>query len=158
MPAIRKVTETDRPKRVDLFHYASVSQDLRSGDAMLIDTSVSTYGLGKSVIIAPVTDDQPYCVGAAQYARDASVAGAGWIPIVTRGVFDCQADGAGGGSVTAGLAVTCGGDAEAGEFRLVATGTAAEIPTAVGTSLEATGADGKAEIWLWGKFVCDSPA
>jgi len=136
-----------------MFWYTHASQDLVAGDFLQVDLDETTYGRGKTVEICPATDDQPFVVGCAKAALDASVSTDKWIEVATRGVVsNAQAH-----TDVAALSPIVSGGGNAGECRAMAAG---EEHNVVGVAYEADGATtaGEAEVWLFGKYIMDSPA
>ena len=139
---VRLVTDTARPKHVDVFHYASTTVDLADGNLVAIDVGTTTYGLGKSVVISPAAADTDLCPGCVDRVVDASVDGPLWIPVVTQGVkASCTVTG-----VDAKEEVNQSGT-------LGTLGDAAGTETAMGRAL-----DGSGSIWFFGLYRCSAPA
>jgi len=63
---------TDLYKLVRPFLYNSASVDLLDGDLVMVDWSVGTYGLGRTVAKSSAGGPFAYIVGAVDYAVDAS--------------------------------------------------------------------------------------
>ena len=139
---VRLVTDTARPKHVDMFYYANTALDLADGELVEIDLTSTTYGLGKTVVQSTTTAS--LCPGVTDRAVDASVVSPLWIPIVTQGVKD--------GCKTASLSAKD----DVGQSGSAA-GTLTDASTDAGSALgKALNTDD--EIWFFGLYRCTAPA
>jgi hypothetical protein len=143
---VRIVTDTSRPKHVDMFYYANTSTDLVDGELVEIDLAATTYGVGKTVIQSTTT--LSLAPGVTDRAVDASVDSPLWIPLVTQGVkASCK---------SASVAVKD----EVGQ----STGAAGTLTDAAGDAGNAIGrctvaeSVSLSEIWFFGLYRCTAPA
>ena len=139
---VRLVTETARPKHVDMFYYTSTTVDLADGNLVSLLLSDTTYGLGKS-IEKSLASTTAICPGPVDRAVDASVDGPLWVPIVTQGVK--------AGCTTSSVAALD----EVGQIATL--GTLGDALTDAGRAIGiALNADD--ECWFFGFYRCAAPA
>ena len=139
---VRIVTDTSRPKHVDMFYYTSTTVDLADGNLTSLLLTDTTYGLGKSIEKSPASTTA-ICPGPVDRAVDASVDGPLWVPIVTQGVK--------AGCTTSSLTAL-------DEVGQVATlGTMGDASTDAGKAIGmALNTDD--EVWFFGLYRCAAPA
>lgn len=139
---VRLVTDTARPKHVDMFYYTSTTVDLADGNLVSLLLTDTTYGLGKS-IEKSLASTTAICPGPVDRVVDASVDGPLWVPIVTQGVK--------AGCTTASVSALD----EVGQIATL--GTLGDALTDAGRAI-GMALNSDDQCWFFGLYRCTAPA